>query len=179
MLGGLRQNLVHMRRPHRDRARPAFECLRVSCSKVWVSSGLTQGQGLWVQQTWVWHKLSWRRLPFTPPLSPQNLHRTGETDSWRPQTKPYAHQDTGERSSGPTRDWPRFVCDFPRVSSRGEGRWWPAAGLRALSVALHAQDLLKDFILGGSKMTAVGDCNHEIKRRLLLGRKAMTNLDTY
>ena len=33
------------------------------------------------------------------------------------------------------------------------------------------------FILGGSKITAVGDCNHEIKRRLLLGRKVMTNLD--
>ena len=34
-----------------------------------------------------------------------------------------------------------------------------------------------DFIFGGSKVTADGDCNHEIKRRLLLGRKAMTNLD--
>ena len=35
----------------------------------------------------------------------------------------------------------------------------------------------RDFILGGSKITADGDCSHEIKRRLLLGRKAMTNLD--
>ena len=35
-----------------------------------------------------------------------------------------------------------------------------------------------DFILGGSKNTADGDCNHEIKRCLLLGRKAMTNLDS-
>ena len=34
-----------------------------------------------------------------------------------------------------------------------------------------------DFILGGSKITADGDCSHEIKRCLLLGRKAMTNLD--
>ena len=34
-----------------------------------------------------------------------------------------------------------------------------------------------DFILGGSKITADGDCSHEIKRRLLLGRKVMTNLD--
>ena len=34
------------------------------------------------------------------------------------------------------------------------------------------------FILGGSKITADGDCSHEIKRRLLLGRKAMTNLDS-
>ena len=37
---------------------------------------------------------------------------------------------------------------------------------------------LSDFILGGSKITADGDCSHEIKRRLLLGRKVMTNLDS-
>ena len=37
---------------------------------------------------------------------------------------------------------------------------------------------LTDFILGGSKITADGDCNHEIKRHLLLGRKAMTNQDS-
>ena len=35
-----------------------------------------------------------------------------------------------------------------------------------------------DFIFGGFKITADGDCSHEIKRRLLLGRKAMTNLDS-
>ena len=35
-----------------------------------------------------------------------------------------------------------------------------------------------DFILGGSKITADGDCNHEIKRHLLIGRKVMTNLDS-
>ena len=35
---------------------------------------------------------------------------------------------------------------------------------------------MRDFILGGSKITADGDCSHEIKRRLFLGRKAMTNL---
>ena len=35
-----------------------------------------------------------------------------------------------------------------------------------------------DFILGGSKITADGDCSHEIKKRLLLGRKIMTNLDS-
>ena len=37
---------------------------------------------------------------------------------------------------------------------------------------------MSDFIFGGSKITADGDCSHEIKRRLLLGRKAMTNLDS-
>ena len=37
-------------------------------------------------------------------------------------------------------------------------------------------EIVSDFILGGSKITADGDCSHEIKRRLLLGRKVMTNL---
>ena len=37
---------------------------------------------------------------------------------------------------------------------------------------------VSDFILGGSKITASGDCSHEIKRRLLLGRKVMTNIDS-
>ena len=39
-------------------------------------------------------------------------------------------------------------------------------------------ETVRDFIFLGSKMTADGDCNHEIKKRLLLGRKAMTNLDS-
>ena len=39
-------------------------------------------------------------------------------------------------------------------------------------------ETMSDFILGGSKITAGGDCSHEIKRRLLLGRKVMTNLDS-
>ena len=40
-------------------------CVSVSPVEVQVSSGLPQGQGLWVQQTWVWHKPSWRRSPLT------------------------------------------------------------------------------------------------------------------
>ena len=39
-------------------------------------------------------------------------------------------------------------------------------------------ETVADFIFWGSKITAYGDCNHEIKRRLLLGRKVMTNLDS-
>ena len=39
-------------------------------------------------------------------------------------------------------------------------------------------ETVAEFILGGSKITADGDCSHEIKRRLLLGRKVMTNLDS-
>ena len=39
-------------------------------------------------------------------------------------------------------------------------------------------ETVRDFILGGSKMTADGDCSHEIKRHLLLGRKVITNIDS-
>ena len=42
----------------------------------------------------------------------------------------------------------------------------------------ETMETVTDFILGGSKITAGGDCSHEIKRCLLLGRKAMTNLDS-
>ena len=42
----------------------------------------------------------------------------------------------------------------------------------------ESNETVTDFIFLGSKITADGDCNHEIKRRLLLGRKAMNNLDS-
>ena len=41
----------------------------------------------------------------------------------------------------------------------------------------ETMETVDDFILGGSKITAVGDCSHEIQRCLLLGKKAMTNLE--
>ena len=42
----------------------------------------------------------------------------------------------------------------------------------------ETMETLRDLIFGGSKITADGNCSHEIKRRLLLGRKVMTNLDS-
>ena len=42
----------------------------------------------------------------------------------------------------------------------------------------ETMERVADFILGGSKISAHGDCSHELKRRLLLGRKVMTNLDS-
>ena len=42
----------------------------------------------------------------------------------------------------------------------------------------ETMEIVRDFIWGGSKITADGDCSHEIKRHFLLGRKAMTNLDS-
>ena len=45
-------------------------------------------------------------------------------------------------------------------------------------IDVETMETVRDFILGGSKITADGDCSHEIKRCLLLGRKVMTNLDS-
>ena len=112
-------------------------CVWVSPEEAWVSSGL-------LQELWVWHKLSWRKSRLTPPQSHQNLHRTGETDSWRAQTEPCAHQDPGKRSSDSTRDCLRLAREWTGVSGRGVGQQWPAAGSGALSAAAHAWDLWKE-----------------------------------
>ena len=54
-----------------------------------------------------------------------------------------------------------------------------ASGLITLrQIDGETMKMVTDFILGGSKITADGDCSHEIKRHLLLGRKVMTNLDS-
>ena len=50
--------------------------------------------------------------------------------------------------------------------------------ITSLQIDGETVETVTDFILGGSKITADGDCSHEIKRRLLLGRKAMCNLDS-
>ena len=54
-----------------------------------------------------------------------------------------------------------------------------AAGpITSWQIDRETMETVRDFVLLGSKITADGDCNHEIKRRLLLGRKVMTNLDS-
>ena len=53
-----------------------------------------------------------------------------------------------------------------------------SASITSWQVDGETVETVTDFILGGSKITADGDCSHEIKRCLLLGRKAMTNLDS-
>ena len=57
-----------------------------------------------------------------------------------------------------------------KITASGPITSWQTDGETVETVA--------DFILGGSKITADGDCSHEIKRHLLLGRKVMTNLDS-
>ena len=55
---------------------------------------------------------------------------------------------------------------------------WPFLYLIILTIDGETVETVSDFIFGGSKITADGDCSHEIKRCLLLQRKVMTNLDS-
>ena len=57
-----------------------------------------------------------------------------------------------------------------KIMASGPNTSWEIVG--------ETVETVSDFILGGSKTTADGDCSHEIKRHLLLGRKVMTNLDS-
>ena len=54
----------------------------------------------------------------------------------------------------------------------------PSGPITSWEIDGETVETVSDFILGGSKITADGDCSHEIKRRLLLGREVMTNLDS-
>ena len=54
----------------------------------------------------------------------------------------------------------------------------PSGPITSWKIDGETVETVSDFILEGSKITADGDCSHEIKRRLLLGRKVMTNLDS-
>ena len=63
-----------------------------------------------------------------------------------------------------------------KIMASGPITSWQIDGRTMETLLDHSP--MRDFIVGGSKITADGDCSHEIKRRLLLGRKAMTNLDS-
>ena len=91
------------------------------------------------------HGLQHARLP-CPSTTPRAYIRPGK------QTlgghKNLWHTRTQEKGAvTPTRDQPRLVWECPGVSSRGVGWWWPAAGLGALSVAVHAWGLLKEVAI--------------------------------
>ena len=64
-----------------------------------------------------------------------------------------------------------------KIMASGPINSWEIDG-ETVEIDGETLETVSDFILGGSKITADGDCSHEIKRRLLLGRKVMTNLDS-
>ena len=88
--------------------------------------------------------------------------------------KPSYAQLTYDKLSSVTQMWPTLCdpmdCSLPGSSIHGI---FQARVLERGAIAFSA-----DFILGGSKITADGECSHEIQRHLLLGRKVMTNLDS-
>ena len=63
-----------------------------------------------------------------------------------------------------------MICISPIIRASGPIASWEIDG--------ETVETVSDFILGGSKITADGDCSHEIKRHFFLGRKVMTNLDS-
>ena len=74
------------------------------------------------------------------------------------------HQDPGEKNSDHTGDCPRLVCGCLGVSDVGMGGWWPAAGLGARTVAVHAWDPLREVtiifitsIIVGPQVSSMGE----------------------
>ena len=89
-------NLVHTRTQRTHETEPEL-CLSLSCGgtcQQWPAAG----QGLWVQQAWVWHKPSWRRSPLTPPQSHQNLQGLGK-QTFRGNKQSLVHTRTQERGA--------------------------------------------------------------------------------
>ena len=68
------------------------------------------------------------------------------------------------------KSWLKLNIQKTKIMASGPITSWEIDG--------ETVETVRDFILGGSKITADGDCSHEIKRRLPLGRKVMTNLDS-
>ena len=77
--------------------------------------------------------------------------------------EPFDESERGEWKAGL-----KFNMQKTKIRTSGPITSWQIDG--------QTMETMSDFILGGSKISADGDCNHEIKRHLLLGRKAMTNL---
>ena len=82
-------------------------------------------------------------VAINPTIELPELTQDWEIDSWRAQQN-LVHQHPGEKNSDHTGDCPGLACGCPGVSGRRVGQWWPAAGLGALSVAVHTWDLLRE-----------------------------------
>ena len=137
--------LVHTRtqRRHRDWDRTVFEYLlwgyrsAVDCHRGQGSGCSRVGYGI----------SHLGGVAINPTIVPPEPTQDWETDSWRAHTEHCMHQDTGERSTDPTGDWPRLARECPGVCSRGVGQRWPATGTGALNAAVCAQDILKEVAI--------------------------------
>ena len=98
----------------------------MSPTEVRVSSGLLQGAGALGTADLGMAQALLEEVAINPTIrSRQNLHRTGETDTWRAQTKPCVHQDPGERSSDPQEPDP----DLPMSVQESLVEAWVGSGL--------------------------------------------------
>ena len=107
-------------------------------------------------------KIDWRNINH-PPQIWRWLHPYGR--KWRRTKKPLDESERGEWKVGL-----KLNIQKAKIMPSGPITSWEIDG--------EAVETVLDFILGGSKITADGDCSHEIKRHFLLGRKVMTNLDS-
>ena len=78
-----------------------------------------------------------------PIIELPELTQDWEIYPWRAQQN-LVHQDPGQRNSDPTGDCPGLACGCPGISGEGVGQGWPAAGLGAQTVAVHAWDLFRE-----------------------------------
>ena len=143
MLRGLKHTLCTP--GPRDPQRLRQSCVWASPEEVPVSSGLPQGQGLWVQQTWVWYKPSWRRLPLTH-------HRAQNYTGLGKQTL-RGHKQNLE-TPGPRREeqWPhkRLTQTCPAVSGTLRQRCGSEVGccrVRGTEWGSGAWDLLREVTI--------------------------------
>ena len=128
-------------RPHRNWEQ---NHVWVSSEEVRVSSGLPQGQGLWVQQSWVWYKPSWRRSPLTPPQrcqadDPQSAEQLYQRNSC-----------TVKKVLGPTTDFPTWGSGKGTENPQGIWLWRPVefdyrtyTGLGKQTLGGHKQNLVR------------------------------------
>ena len=131
--------------------------------------------------------LCWDQIFSCPKPSsqpPQHIQNTGYSlDS---SSMPYCQESFLIKEPGQSWDWPHVLSFFQKTFLHG----WLSSVAGSCFVCFvpfyvclwdidgETVETVSDFIFWGSKITADGNCSHEIKRRLLLGRKVMTNLDS-
>ena len=114
----------------------------------------------WEILGWMKHKLQSRLLG--------EISITSDMQMTPPYGRKWRTKEPLDESEGG--EWKKLNIQKTKIMTSGPITSWKIDGETVESVT--------DFILGGSKITADGDCSHEIKRCLLLGRKAMNNLDS-
>ena len=114
----------------------------------------------WEILGWMKHKLQSRLLG--------EISITSDMQMTPPYGRKWRTKEPLDESEGG--EWKKLNIQKTKIMTSGPITSWKIDGETVESVT--------DFILGGSKITADGDCSHEIKRHLLLGRKAMNNLDS-